>query len=170
MMRKKYFAVLYFIMAFSLFSAKAQTGDKQSLPDIELKLHNNKTIKLTQLKGKVVLFDFWYRGCYPCLQAIPELIKLQEEFKDNLVIIGINNMDIQEDVVDYFNYKNVNYSSTYQTDSNILKMLNVKVTAYPTIILYDRQGNMIRTDTGYSKAGLRSLRRAIKKAVETGSK
>ncbi len=166
MKRETYFIIVlcFFITACSLFTASAQTNDIQSLPDLELKLHNNKTVKLNELKGKVVLLDFWYRGCAPCLQAIPDLIKLQEEFKENLIIIGINNFDIQEDVIDYFNYKKANYLSTYRTTNNIPKIFNVQ--AYPTTILYDRQGNLVKMDTGYSKAGMRSLHRAIKKALK----
>ena len=154
--------ICFFVLAFGIQTLNAQT-EKTNLTDIELKLNNNKTVKMAELKGKVVLFDFWYRGCFPCLKAIPDLIKLQEEFKDDLVIIGINDVDDQEDVTGYFEYKGVNYFSTYKTNNNISKTL--KVTAFPTTVLYDRQGNIVQTDTGYSKAGMRSLRKAIRNAV-----
>ena len=152
----------FFVLAFGIQTLNAQT-EKPSLTDIDLKLNNNKTVKMTELKGKVVLLDFWYRGCFPCLKAIPDLIKLQEEFKDDLVIIGINDVDDQEDVTGYFDYKGVNYFSTYKTSNDISKSLKIRV--FPTTILYDRQGNMIQTNTGYSKSGLRSLRKAIRNAV-----
>jgi|SRR5690554_146706 len=154
--------ICFFVLAFGIETLNAQT-EKPSLTDIDLKLNNNKTVKISELKGKVILLDFWYRGCFPCLKAIPDLIKLQEEFKDDLVIIGINDVDDQEDVTGYFEYKGVNYFSTYKTSNTISK--NLKITAFPTTILYDRQGNMIQTNTGYSKSGLRSLRKAIRNAV-----
>lgn len=154
--------ISFFVLAFGIQTLNAQT-EKTSFTDIELKLNNNKTVKISDFKGKVVLLDFWYRGCFPCLKAIPDLIKLQEEFKGDLVIIGINDVDDQEDVTGYFDYKGVNYFSTYKTSNNISKSL--KITAFPTTILYDRQGNMIQTNTGYSKSGLRSLRKAIRNAV-----
>src|SRR5690554_6097157 len=89
--------VCFFVLAFSIQTLNAQT-EKAKLTEIDLKLNNDKTVKISGLKDKVVLLDFWYRGCYPCLKAIPDLIKLQEEFKDDLVIIGINDIDDQEDV------------------------------------------------------------------------
>lgn len=154
-----------FIVACSLLTANAQTGSKkQGLPEIELKLHNNETVKLTELKGKVVLLDFWYRGCYPCLKAIPVLIELQEEFKDDLIIIGINTYDIQEDVIDYIVYKKMNYSSTFKNGDKLAKMFNVK--EYPTTMLYDRNGNLVKIDSGFSEASMKSLRRAIQKALK----
>ena len=156
-----------FVTALNLFCATAQNNTKNlSLSDFDLKLHNNTTVNLSQLKGKIVLLDFWYRGCAPCIMAIPDLIKLQEEFKEDLVIIGINHSDIQEDVIDYFNYKKPNYASTFNNGDNIPKALNVTIIGYPTTILYDKQGKLIKMDAGYRKGGIRSLRNSIKKALK----
>lgn len=164
---KHFTAMLYFIIAFSLHTLHAQ-GKKEvkSLPDLEIKLQDNKTVNLSRLKGKVVLLDFWYRGCAPCIEAMPELIKLQEEFKDDLVIIGINEMDIQQDVVNFLKYKKTNYSSTYQTGSKMVKSLDIKIELYPTTLLYDRLGDLVKMDYGYNKSKMNSLRKAIKKAVK----
>ena len=156
--------ILCFVaIIFCVQTTYAQT-EKISFTDVNLKLHDNSTVKLADLKGKVVLLDFWYRGCYACLKAMPDLIKLQEEFKDDLVIIGINDFDDQQDVKDYFEYKKVNYLSTYKTDIDISK--GAKITAFPTTILYDKQGKLLQVDTGYSKAGIRQLKKAIKKALK----
>ena len=167
MIRKQFIALLCFIMtAFSLFTANAQKNKVETLPDFELKLHDGTTLKTSALKGKAVLFDFWYRGCKGCVLAIPDLIALQEEFKDDLVIIGVNHMDIQEDAADYITYKKMNYASTYKNEDNVPKILGVPVTFYPTVLLYDKQGNLVHRDEGFSKGNMNSLRRAIKKAVE----
>ncbi|GGB65669.1 thioredoxin [Flavobacterium suaedae] len=157
----------FLIVIFSLNSSNAQTNEKEiSLPDLELKLHNDEVLNLSELKGKVVLLDFWYRGCAPCLEAMPELIKLQKEFKDDLVIIGINKFDFKEDIVAYFEYKKTNYPSTYKVQKDIDKYLNITVEGYPTVVLYDKEGNMIKKDFGYSKGRMRSLYKAIKRAVK----
>lgn len=168
MVKKLYFtaALCFFVTAFSLFTANAQKNKVQTLPDFELKLHNGTTANLGTLKGRVVLLDFWYRGCAGCIQAIPDLIALQEEFKDDLVIIGINHSDIQEDVADYITYKKMNYASTYKSGNNIPKILGININQYPTVLLYDKQGNLVLQDDGFSKGKMNSLRRAIKRAAE----
>src|SRR5690606_15334260 len=71
-------------------------------PFNELVLNNGDTINLSELKGKVVLLDFWYRGCLPCIKAIPELNELQKEFEDDLVVIGVNDVDDNKQVNDFF--------------------------------------------------------------------
>lgn len=165
---KKYFAaILCFITSCMLYTVNAQSKKEvKTLLDYEIKLQDNKTVNFSELKGKVVLLDFWYRGCAPCIEAIPTLIKIQEEFKNDLVIIGINDMDIQEDVVNFFKYKKTNYPSTYKTDGKIIKNLDIKIQLYPTTLLYDRQGNLIKMDYGYNKSKMNSLHKAVKKAVK----
>lgn len=167
-MARKQFKTLIcvFLTAFNLFTANAQKNKTQSLADFELKLHDGTTVKTSELKGKVVLFDFWYRGCKNCIKAIPDLIVLQEEFKEDLVIIGINHMDMQEDAADYITYKKMNYASTYKNGDNIPKILGININQYPTVLLYDKQGNLVHRDEGFSKGNMNLLRRAVKKAVE----
>lgn len=161
MINKKIFTtfICFFVLAFCIQTLNAQT-EKTKLTDINLKLNNDKTVKISDFKGKVVLLDFWYRSCFPCLKAIPDLIKLQEEFKDDLVIIGINDIDDQEDVTGYFEYKGVNYFSTYKTDKNISKSL--KIITFPTTIIFNKQGEVVQTEIGFQK---RTVRKTIRKLI-----
>lgn len=165
---KMHFKVVlcFLVTAFSLVKVTAQTKEHQNVPDFELRLHDGTTVNLKDLKGKVLLLDFWYRGCAPCLQAIPDLIALQEEFKGDLVIIGINPYDMQEDVADYLAYKKMNYPSTFKNGDNIQKILGVKIELYPTTLLYDPQGKLVKMDSGFAKRKMNALRRAIKKALK----
>lgn len=153
------YILLLFTFAFFVETAIAQTSIN---PPKEFLLNNGKTVKLTDLKGKVVLLDFWYRGCLPCLKATPDLMKLQEEFKNDLVIIGINDSDDKEDISDYYAYKkNTNYFSTYKTVTNISK--NLKITAFPTFIIINQKGEVVKTEVGFDKG---SIRKTIKNLIK----
>ncbi len=153
------YTLLLFTFTFFVQTAIAQTSI--SAPK-KFVLNNGKTIQLTDLKGKIVLLDFWYRGCFPCLKATPDLIKLQEEFKNDLVIIGINDRDDKEDISDYYAYKkNTNYFSTYKTSTNISK--NLKVSAFPTFIIINQKGEIVKTEIGFDKG---NIRKTIKKLIK----
>ena len=51
---------------------------------------DGKTISMADLKGKVVLVNFWATWCPPCRAEIPDLVKLQEKYRDKLVVLGIS--------------------------------------------------------------------------------
>lgn len=167
MRRKVFFTIILslFLTVFGFYAVSAQTKkDIKQISDLELKLNNGETVKLKDLKGKVVLLDFWYRTCKYCVKSIPGLIELQEEFKDDLVIIGVNHVDDQQDVTEYIEYKKMNYLSTYRTDENIHEDLGVSL--FPTVILYNKDGNLIKEERGFREKGINSLRKAIKKALK----
>lgn len=159
---KKKISLLFILCILSFVQFKGYAQEKYNLTNRELQLNNGTSIKISDFKGKVVLLDFWYRGCLPCLQATPELIKLQKEFKDQLVIIGINDRDDAEDITSYYTYKGANYLSTFKTDHDISKHLTI--TSFPTFIIFDTDGKPVNVITGFDKKMLRKeLKKYLKK-------
>jgi thiol-disulfide isomerase/thioredoxin len=51
---------------------------------------NGQTVSTAQFKGKVIIVNFWATWCPPCREEIPELVALQEKYKDRLQIIGVS--------------------------------------------------------------------------------
>ncbi|MEM7608700.1 MAG: TlpA disulfide reductase family protein [Myxococcota bacterium] len=59
-------------------------------PEIGLRDTDGNMLRLADLRGKVVLVDFWASWCAPCREEIPFLNELQESFGDDLVVVGVN--------------------------------------------------------------------------------
>jgi len=62
-----------------------QLAPKFELPDLQ-----GNMVSLEELRGKVVMLDFWATWCGPCRRSMPMLEELQDEFPEDLVLLAIN--------------------------------------------------------------------------------
>ncbi|WP_047985220.1 TlpA family protein disulfide reductase [Ornithinibacillus californiensis] len=79
-------------------------------PDFELPLLTGEMVKLSELKGKKVLINFWATWCPPCKEEMPEMQEFYEEYGDEITIIAINatgserNEQAVKDFIDEYGY------------------------------------------------------------------
>lgn len=79
-------------MAVLINHASAQVKNNDIVPDIEFTSILNapvKQLQLAQLKGKIVLIEFWATWCGACLEAMPHLKQLQQKYPDRLQVIAV---------------------------------------------------------------------------------
>jgi len=67
--------------------------DPKPIPELTMTTLDGKTITNKDLSGKVVIVNFWATWCAPCRAEIPDLVKLQTQYKDQLIIIGVLSED-----------------------------------------------------------------------------
>lgn len=95
------------------------------------------------LRGKVVLLDFWTYGCINCMHIIPDLQRLEEEFPDELVVIGVHsakftNEGETENIRQIVQRYGVTHPVVNDSDFEIWRAWGVQ--AWPTVMLVDPQG------------------------------
>jgi thiol-disulfide isomerase/thioredoxin len=87
-------------------------------------------------KGKVVLIDFWATWCPPCREAIPELNKLKEKFKDDLVVIGVSDEDAAK-IKDFMKSTKMDYSIAVDPGKKMSDSIHVSGIPHVLIISTD---------------------------------
>lgn len=132
-------------------------------PNWSLTSLNGKTVELSDYKGKLVLIDFFYKSCYPCMLALPALQELHEKYKDQgLEVIGIDPYDTkEEDDIDKFLAKRgISYTVLLDGKKDVAK--DYRVSGYPTMYLIDKSGKIILSQVGYRKGFETELEEVIK--------
>ncbi len=118
----------------------------QNAPDWTLLDASGKKVTLSQLKGKVVLLDFWATWCTPCKMVMPSIQKLHEKYAgQGLVVIGINSFERDGDPVKYMKEQKFNYTLLLKGDD---VAESYKVQSIPTMYLIDKQGKIAHSELG----------------------
>lgn len=97
--------------------------------------------KPEDLKGKIVVIDFWATWCSPCLVAIPHVNEIKEKYKDQGVeVVGICCSDGAESMESTAKERGIKYSTAKDVDKTTAKAFNVDF--WPTFVLIDREGEV----------------------------
>lgn len=141
------------------------------IPNFSLQTIDGISISVEGLAGKVVLLDFWYVGCRPCMEALPEIERLKRRYPDSsLAIIGINPIDEQGIPL-------ANFLATHESTSPTVVREGLPhgffdffsfSFAYPAFILIDQTGRVQQITLGYSASSFRALEDQIKGLLENG--
>ncbi len=116
--------------------------------DFALEDANGQTLKLSDLRGKVVLLNFWATWCGPCKVEIPWFIEMEREFKDQgFAVVGVSmDEDGWKAVKPFMQDMKVNYRMVLGTEE--MAQLYGGVEALPTSYVLDRNGKVASVHMG----------------------
>ena len=121
------------------------------MPDFTLASSQGKNIRLEELRGQVVMMNFWATWCGPCRQEMPELEKLYQRYsKAGFTILGINvensnDNNKRQQIEQFVNEKNLSFPVLYDNDKKVTTIIEQqflkKNMGMPTTVFLDRSGN-----------------------------
>ena len=116
-------------------------------PALSLQSVRGSTTTLADLKGKVVLLDFWATWCAPCVKAMPDLQKMHDKYAGkNFAVVGISiDEDGMKSVSPFLAKRKFTYPMLLDQNDTWQKY---GVRAVPTLFLLDRNGNIVQQFTG----------------------
>src|SRR3989339_1507017 len=144
------------IVFFPFGGVPMASAQKKSVPAPELTggaswLNVSRPLTLADLKGKVVLLDFWTYCCINCMHIIPDLKKLEAKYPKELVVIGVHSAKFQnEREAENIRQAILRYGIEHPVinDSNLAIWQAYGARAWPTLVLIDPEGNIVGSDTG----------------------
>ena len=108
-------------------------------------------IRLKDLKGKVVLLDFWTYCCINCQHVIPTVAKIEEKYKDELVVIGVHTPKFfAEQETENIRNKVREYQVKHPVvnDANMTIWQSFGVNSWPTLVLIGPDGHLVAKQGG----------------------
>lgn len=108
---------------------------------------DGRTITTESLRGKVTIVNFWATWCPPCRAEMPDLVKLQDRYRDQLLIIGVSQDEAPPASVKEFAIsRDLNYPIVMSTPE--IEQIFSGVAAIPTSFIIDREGRIVQKHVG----------------------
>ena len=135
-------------------------------PAFEVKMFDGSTIKLADLKGKVVLLNFWATWCPPCRAELARVEKdIIEKFKgQEFVFLPVSRGEKKETVAAFREKMGYSFPMGLDTDSRVYK--EYAETYIPRNFLIDKSGKVVKASVGYSEEEFDELVKLIEKQLK----
>jgi len=165
MMNNKVNVGLVLLASVMFFISAAQAAEVQGkAPDFTLKSSSGKNLKLSEHRGEVVLLNFWASWCGPCRKEMPYLEQIQEKYSDyGFTVMGVNVEEDSSKAKKMLKDIPVSFPILYDTTNSVSKAY--KVSAMPTTVIIDRDGNMRYLHKGYKSGDEATYKQWVKKLI-----
>jgi len=139
-------------------------------PDFSVTTVDGEYISLDDLKGKVVLLDFWGTWCPPCVASVPALRDLNKRFSksENFVLLGISSDGDEDKWREFIGREKMVWPQFLDRQHAVQRAFNVR--AFPTYIVLDHEGIIRYRSSGLSFEKEAALSEAINKQIKLAKK
>jgi thiol-disulfide isomerase/thioredoxin len=129
-------------------AADALAVGKPAPLQFTMKDMNGIDVKLASFKGKVILLNFWATWCAPCREEIPSLVELQQNYGDQLVVLGVSIDDPLSKLKPYATEMHMNYPVLVGKDRQDVQDAYGPLFGIPVSVFVDRDGRIWKRHSG----------------------
>jgi thiol-disulfide isomerase/thioredoxin len=135
-------------LACMLLTAARADVQQSPAPDFALQSRAGEVLRLSELRGEVVMINFWASWCGPCRQEMPILDALYQRYKSlGFTILGVNVEENPAQARAMLNDIPVTFPVLFDSESTVSRLYAVD--AMPSTVLVDRDGNIRYLHRGY---------------------
>jgi len=135
-------------LAFTLAVAPFVGASTTVAPNFSLPSRSGDTVSLDQLKGQVVMINFWASWCGPCRQEMPLLDQMYKRYSPlGFTLLGINVEANTQDAEKMLASVPVSFPVLFDKENKVSKLYNVN--AMPSTVFIDRKGTVRYLHRGY---------------------
>ena len=154
-------SIVAIALSFASVAAIAKPTSGEKSPDFTLKSRDGGNIKLSEQRGNIVLVNFWASWCGPCREELPAFEELYQEYQDmGVEILAVNVDDEAEKANVLLQDIEVSFPVLFDTSGEVSQLYDVS--AMPTTVLVDRDGNVRLLHPGYRSGDEKKYEKAIK--------
>jgi len=136
----------------------------QLAPDFTLRSSTKQNIRLAELRGQVVMLNFWATWCNPCRVEIPHLQKLYSQYKNiGFTVLGVNIDNNKTKAAKMARDLGAKFPILFDNTQTVSKLYSIK--AMPFTLLIDRDGKIRKIFYGYKPGYEKKYSTAIRKLL-----
>jgi peroxiredoxin len=128
--------------------ADEEAEGKRAPLNFTVKDMNGASINFASYRGKIILLNFWATWCEPCKHEIPDLISLQEQYADDIVVLGFSVDDTPEQLKAYAAEYKVNYPLLVGSGHENIQDAYGPMWGIPVTIIIAPDGTIARRQSG----------------------
>jgi peroxiredoxin len=167
---KKWLVLGLIVLTFGFLAtlARSPSEGKKPAPEFVLPNPQGQVVRLSQLKGKVVMLNVWTTWCPPCRKEMPTMETLHRRFKgtDFVMLAASQDVDGNSTVLPYMQEHGFTFPIVLDVNGEIGRKYGV--TGYPETFIIDRQGHIVHHHVGFNDWALPAVEASLRRLMDLG--
>lgn len=160
---KKYKILIFASAMFIIYSSCVfASPEGKAAPDFTTELYGGTVIKLSEMKGRPVVLNFWASWCGYCVKELPDIEALFKKYGDKVSFLAVNCGESRKEIESFLKKKSYTFPIAMDETTSLSRLYNIS--GIPRTIVLDKEGKIIADHIGMILK--KELEKSIEEALE----